>query len=230
MKTKTMLLTMMLAVILSALPVIAFAQAKANKTKKPENLKSEKIQLFNGKDLSNWVFKLKDPAIDPSRVFTVRNGIICISGDPFGYMRTTDTYSDYELHVEWRWPKEPTNSGVFVHAQEPDAIWLKCIECQLQAGNAGDFVCMNGADMAERTDKSKPFVKKLASSSEKPAGEWNTMKVICRSNIIEVYVNEVLQNKGTNVSLSSGHICLQSEGKDIEFRNVYLTKLDKQRE
>jgi len=79
--------------------------------------------------------------------------------------------------------------------------------------------------MNERTDKSKPFVKKLAPSSEKTTGEWNTMEIICKSNTVEVFVNGVLQNKGTNVNLSKGSICLQSEGKDIEFRNVYLTKL-----
>jgi hypothetical protein len=53
------------------------------------------------------------------------------------------------------------------------------------------------------------------------------MEVVCKSNTIEVYVNGVLQNKGTGVSVSSGHICLQSEGKEIEFRNVELTKLKK---
>ncbi len=67
----------------------------------------------------------------------------------------------------------------------------------------------------------------MADSSEKPAGEWNTMEVICKSDTIEVIVNGVLQNKGTGVSMSKGHICLQSEGKDIEFRNVFLTKLKK---
>jgi hypothetical protein len=186
-----------------------------------------KIQLFNGKDLSNWVFKLKDSSVDPAKVFTVNNGVIHITGNPFGYMRTKASYSDYKLHVEWRWPSEATNSGVFVNAQPPDSIWLKCVECQLKAGNAGDFVCMNGADMAERTDKSKPFVSKLAASSEKPAGDWNTMEVICKSNTIEVLVNGTLQNKGTNVSVTSGSICLQSEGKDVEFRNVYLNELKK---
>jgi len=35
-------------------------------------------------------------------------------------MRTKDIYSDYKLHAEWRWPTEATNSGVFVHAQQPD--------------------------------------------------------------------------------------------------------------
>lgn len=227
MKTKIIQFATLLIIILLVTPYVAIAQSKSKKTKSQKNPKSENIQLFNGKDLSNWVFQLKDQAIDPATVFTVQNGVIHISGNPFGYMRTKDTYSDYKLHVEWRWPAEATNSGVFVHAQQPDTIWLKCVECQLQAGNAGDFVCMNGADMNERTDKSKISVKKMVASSEKPTGEWNTMEVVCKTNTIEVFVNGVLQNKGTNVSVSKGHICLQSEGKDVEFRNVFLNKLKK---
>lgn len=223
METRKIRLVTLLIIILLAIQNVTAAQVKSKNNKKAEKSKSESIQLFNGKDLSNWVFKLKDPVIDPATVFTVRDGVIHISGNPFGYMRTKDIYSDYKLNVEWRWPSEATNSGVFVHAQQPDTIWLKCIECQLKAGNAGDFVCMNGADMMERTDKSKASVKKIAASSEKPAGEWNTMEVVCNENTIEVYVNGILQNKGTNVSVSKGSICLQSEGKDVEFRNVYLT-------
>lgn len=225
MKSKMIRLTTLLIITLLAIQGITMAQTKVNNKIKDEKIISGDIILFNGKDLSNWVFKLKDASIDPASVFTIRNGVIHITGNPFGYMRTKDTYSDYNLHVEWRYPSEATNSGVFVHAQPPDSIWLKCVECQLQAGNAGDFVCMNGADMSERTDKSKVFVKKLASSSEKPTGEWNTMEITCKSNTIEVVVNGVFQNKGTNVNLSKGSICLQSEGKDIEFRNVYLNKV-----
>ena len=81
--------------------------------------------------------------------------------------------------------------------------------------------------MTERTNKASMSVKKMAASSEKPTGEWNTMEVTCSANTIEVIVNGVLQNKGTNVNVSEGFICLQSEGKDVEFRNVFLTKLKK---
>jgi hypothetical protein len=227
MKTRIIRFTILLLITLFVAPSFAEAQSKAKKTKTQKITKGKKIQLFNGKDLSNWVFQLKDPAIDPATVFTAQDGIIHISGNPFGYMRTKEIYSDYKLHVEWRWPVEATNSGVFVHGQQPDAIWLKCIECQLKAGNAGDFVCMNGADMNERTDKTKTSVKKMADSSEKPTGEWNTMEVICKANTIEVIVNGVLQNKGTNISVSEGSICLQSEGKEIEFRKIFLNKLKK---
>jgi hypothetical protein len=218
MKTRTIRQVSLLIMFLSVTLNIVICQTKSKD-------QSEKIQLFNGKDLGNWVFCLKDKTVVPATVFQVRNGVIHISGNPFGYMRTQDSYSDYRLHVEWRWPSEPTNSGVFVHGQKPDSIWLRCVECQLMASNAGDFVCMNGADMNERTDKSTIIVRKMAASSEKTAGEWNTMEVVCKGNTIEVYINGVLQNRGTNVSVSQGSICLQSEGKDIEFRNVFLNRL-----
>jgi hypothetical protein len=218
------------AILIAALLATSLLINAQTNEKKPENSslnKQEAVRLFNGKDLSNWVFFLKDNTVDPATVFTARDGIIHITGNPFGYMRTKGTYSNYRLHVEWRWPTEATNSGVFVHCQTPDAIWLKCIECQLQAGNAGDFVCMSGADMDERTDKSNAVVRKKGPSSELPAGQWNTMEVVCSRNTIEVYVNGILLNKGTNTSVSSGSISLQSEGKDIEFRNVYLSGLNK---
>jgi len=213
--------------LLIVLAITATSACMQSRQKKNSLNGTETVQLFNGENLNNWVFRLRDQTVDPSTVFTVQNNVINISGNPFGYMRTKDSYSDYTLHLEWRWPVEATNSGVFVHAQLPDTIWLKCIECQLQNGNAGDFVCMSGADMTERSDKSTRVVRKMAVSSEKPAGEWNTMELVCEGNTIEVTVNGVLQNKGTGVSESEGHICLQSEGKDIEFRNIYLTKLMK---
>lgn len=219
MKTKSILVILLIALIFIGSTNVGFTQSKSKK--------AQSIQLFNGKDLSNWTFYLKDPKVDPSTVFTVQSNVIHITGNPFGYMRTKETFSDYTLHVEWRWPVEGTNSGVFVHCQLPDTIWITGIECQLQAGNAGDFACVGETDMKERTDKTKKgrMIKKMAESSEKPVGEWNSMDIICKSNTIEVKVNGVLQNKGTEVSVSKGYIVLQSEGKDVEFRNVVLTKL-----
>lgn len=182
--------------------------------------------LFNGRDLSSWTFFIKDQSVDPAGVFVVKDAAIRITGNPFGYMRTRGQFADYKLHLEWRWPVEATNSGVFIHAQEPDAQWPQCIEVQLKAGDAGDFICVSGASMNERVDENNRIIKKMNESNELPVGEWNTMEVICRGNTIEVYVNGTLQNKGTGLTLTKGSICLQSEGKDIEFRNVFLTRLE----
>ncbi len=215
-------------ILLTVAVIVSFSSCGRTKTKKngTETVSStEKIMLFNGKDLSNWTFFLRDPSVNAGEVFTVANDVIHISGDPFGYMRTKEVYSNYALHVEWRYPAEATNSGVFIHVQQPDTIWPECIEIQLKAGDAGDLLCMGGSDMNERTDKSTRVVAKLAESAEKPVGEWNIMELVCISDNIDVTLNDVLMNRASGVSLKEGHICLQSEGKAIEFRNVYLTRL-----
>jgi hypothetical protein len=224
MKMRSIKLIALLITALIIIPAASFGQGKGKTAK--EN-KTQNIQLFNGKNLKNWEFYLRDASVDPAKVFTVQNGVIHITGDPFGYMRTKQQYADYVLHVEWRYPKELSNSGVFVHTQKPDTIWPMCVENQLKAGGAGDFVLMNGASINEQKDKNSRVVAKMTSSNEKPVGEWNSMDVTCSGNTIQVSVNGTLQNKGTGLNVTKGHICLQSEGKDIEFRNVFITKIRK---
>jgi hypothetical protein len=81
MKTKIIRIAAILIIMLLVAPAAALAQAKDKKTKKA---KKGTIQLFNGKDLNNWVFKLRDPSVDPATVFTAKDGIIHILGNPFG--------------------------------------------------------------------------------------------------------------------------------------------------
>ncbi len=186
----------------------------------------ETVPLYNEKDLSGWEFQLKDPAVSPVTVFTSEEGMIRISGDPFGYMRTMAEYSNYELNLEWRWPKEAGNSGVFVHVSGENKIWPKCIECQLHAGDAGDFIMMGGTTIAEMTDPSEIRVPKYRESSENPVGQWNQYRILCKPDSIILYVNGILQNIGTRPGISSGSIGLQSEGAPIEFRNLQLKELE----
>ena len=189
------------------------------------------IDLFNGKDLSNWGFVLQDNKTDAD-VFSVKDGVIHVKGTPFGYMYTKEKYSNFNLHVEWRWPGEASNSGIFVFVQNENQVWPNAIECQLKAGNAGDLVLLNGSDIAEfKTNPGEerpkfPVVKGFNPSPEMAPGEWNNANIICINGFISVYINGVLQNMGTNSLHKSGNIALQSEGKDIQFRNVRLTPFE----
>lgn len=61
---------------------------------------------------------------------------------------------------------------------------------------------------------------------ENPVGEWNKVECIAKGGRIEVYVNGRLVNIASNSSLTKGKIQLQSEGAEIFYRNIYLTKLD----
>ena len=188
----------------------------------------KKIKLFNGKNLSNWNFVVEKDAEPASQVYSVQKGVINIKGAPLGYMYTKEKYSNYILHVEYRWAEGESNSGIFLLIEDPKNPFPNGIECQLAAGKAGDFVLLGGSDLAEfKTEPGKrrpafPVVDKRNSSSEKAAGEWNSVDISVKDGVINVYVNGVHQNVGTN-KVKSGHIGLQSEGKAVQFRNVTLT-------
>lgn len=192
----------------------------------------KKIALWNGEDFAGWKRVVADPSVDVNEVWQIRSRVLYCSGKPNGYIRTEGKYKNYHLHVEWRWPETPTNSGVLLHGSGPDEVWPPCIECQLKAGNAGDLVLMNGTgitvDGVDRKNAAKRFVviEKKAPASESPAGQWSSYDIFCKGDSIRCLVNNVPQNEGTRASPSSGWIGLQSEGGPIEFRNVYLEPLD----
>lgn len=186
---------------------------------------NEPKELFNGKNLEGWTCILDEKSNVPtSEVYGVKDGNIHIVGNPFGYMRTDKKYSNYKLHVEWRWVGEGTNSGLFLHVQDGDKLWPNAIECQLGNGKAGDFVMLGGSKIAEVESKGKFPIKERIGNFEKPVGEWNTAEAVCQGNSITIYINGQLQNQATSET-SEGYIALQSEGGPIEFRNVYLTEL-----
>jgi hypothetical protein len=186
--------------------------------------------LFNGKDLSNWNFVIEGDSVPAAQVYSVDDGAILVQGHPFGYMYTKEKYGNCTLEVEWSWVDEATNSGIFLLIADPKNPFPNGIECQLHAGDAGDFVLLGGSDLAEYklpeglTERPKfPVIKKRAASNEKPVGEWNKAKIHLKDGQITVYINDVLQNSGTN-RVKEGHIGLQSEGKKVRFRNVRITK------
>jgi hypothetical protein len=186
--------------------------------------------LFNGRDLDGWRPYLVDNTVDPASVWSVRDGVLRCEGTPLGYLRTTQEYSNYRLHLEWRWPEVPTNSGVLLHTQAPDQVWPLCIEAQLKSGHAGDLVTMGqrsritveGEVYQTPPDKIAWAIPKQHPNSENPVGQWNSYDIICSEDTIRLYVNGVLQNTGTRASVKRGSIGLQSEGSPIEFRNIYL--------
>jgi hypothetical protein len=185
---------------------------------------TERIELFNGKDFAGWTFCLRSNA-EPAKTYTVTNGLIHCTGQPYGYMRTEKSYRDYHLTVEWRFVKVASgadNSGVFVHIQQPDQVWPKCIENQGQYQRQGDFVMMSGATGKVRDAVARGGARTREAQNEKPAGEWNTYEVVCSGATVKNYVNGKLMNEATECSISSGAIGLQSEGGEFEVRKVTL--------
>jgi len=211
----------------------------------PESMKEPPapVALFNGRDLTGWHADV--PAADggasvqPS--FVVRDGLLVSQGKPEGHLISDESFHDYRLVVEWRWSGEPGNCGILVHTSTPRRLYgmfPQSIECQLFAGNAGDFWCIGEdiavPDMEKRRgprekwgvdgDKARRIVN-LTDGSEKPAGEWNEMVIECRGRTIDVRVNGTLVNHGTECTADRGQIAIQAEGAPCEFRKVELRSL-----
>ena len=191
--------------------------------------KQQSMEIFNGKDLSNWEFVLENDAAPANEVYTVSDGVITIAGEPLGYMYTKEKYRNYTLEMEYRWAENASNSGIFVLIEDPTNPFPNGVECQLKAGQAGDFVLLGGSDLNEFTlpegvteRPAFPVIDKLEPSSEKPTGEWNKAKFVVLDGDITVYINDVLQNRATS-NVMEGHIGLQSEGEAIQFKNIVIS-------
>lgn len=195
---------------------------------------NKKTILFNGENLDNWSIYTGNADVNPESVFWVEDGILNTSGEPFGYLRSKESYSNYKLHVEWRWPGEPTNSGVLIHVQGDDRIFPHCIEAQLMHGKAGDIVLMgagagvtvkDSAFMVSSNERFYMSIPKFEDSSEKAPGEWNSYDITSVDGNLELVVNGVVQHSATELTMNEGNIALQSEGSPLQFRKVYLVEL-----
>lgn len=174
----------------------------------------------------------------------VRDGKLVSLGTPKGHLVSEKEYANYQLVVEYRFPAEPGNCGVLVHASTPryrGNMFPKSIEVQMQHGEAGDFWCIGEnievSDMEKRRPRvspTQPFggeqndarrILNLTDDSEKPTGEWNTMIIECKGDQIVVHVNGDLVNHGSKSTATKGRIAIQAEGSEVEIRKIMLTPL-----
>lgn len=233
------LLTVALVAHLSILATGAAQDAavKAN----PSNAKS--TSLFNGKDLSGWHVDVPhlDENPDAKPTFIVRDGNLVSLGQPNGHLITDAKHKNYRLEVEYRFPGQPGNCGVLVHASTPRALYKmfpQSIEVQMNHQHAGDFWCIvediTVPDMVKRrgpqekwgiTEGKARRILNLTDGSEQPLGQWNRMVIECVGDAVKVWVNDDLVNHGMKCTATEGQIALQAEGSEVEFRKLLLTPI-----
>ncbi len=71
------------------------------------NAPSDAIVLFNGDNLNQWV--LADDTTKQSD-WNVNKGILTVNKKS-GNIQTRQSFTDYQLHIEWRIPKNITGTG-----------------------------------------------------------------------------------------------------------------------
>ncbi|MCC2668148.1 MAG: hypothetical protein K0Q72_619 [Armatimonadetes bacterium] len=143
----------------------AVSAAAALASVAPAAARSKTLQLFNGKDLTNFYSWLVDYKYeDPHKVFTVDTvdgaPAIRVSGRHYGAFITRQEYSNYHLVAEYSWGTatwggrkgRTRDSGILLHCQGPDGNtgkdfngpWMLSQECQIIQGGTGDFIMVAG--------------------------------------------------------------------------------------
>jgi hypothetical protein len=131
---------------------------------------SDAIVLFNGHDLSQWE-TAKDRS--PAR-WNVHDGIVTVD-KATGNIQTKQHFRNYQLHLEWRVPKDITgegqargNSGLFLASTGPGD---EGYEIQiLDSYNNKTYVNGQAASIYKQ---SAPLVNAM-----RPPGEWQTYDLV----------------------------------------------------
>ena len=132
---------------------------------------SDAIVLFDGKSLDEWV-SVKDPK-SPAE-WTLADGVITVDKSK-GNIQTKRSFTDYQLHIEWRIPANITGTG---QARGNSGIFLA------STGNGDDGYEMQVLDSYNNTTyvngQTASIYKQsipLANACKKP-GEWQTYDII----------------------------------------------------
>lgn len=195
---------------------------------------SDAIELFNGKDLSQWQGSNGGEA-----KWVVADGVATVNGT--GSIRTKEEFGDVQLHVEWATPAEVKgdgqgrgNSGVYLQGRYEIQVLDSYQNKTYFNGQAGSFY----GNFAP-----------LVNASRKP-GEWQTYEIIFHApkpgsdgkegqpgsfTVLHngVLVQDHIPVKGQASTAAefkgkgaTGPLILQDHGNPVRYRNIWIRRLD----
>jgi hypothetical protein len=172
--------------------------------------------LFDGKSLDGWVSVATDR-------FTARQGVLAYDGGT-GWLRSVKVYKDFEFRAEYRILRPGSDSGVFFHASaasNPKGPYWPSKGYQLQVIDAENNFMFFGHGTPLKSDRKTEGLKKVM----KGPGEWQSIRLKVVGNRAEAWLNGTLITVSDSISLPEGHIGLQGEHGQIEWRALEIKEL-----
>ena len=203
--------------------------------------------LFNGKDFTGWhAFKQKtvgdnwiiDPTEQAIQVHKAEGSTTHGQGD----LTTDGEYENYELRLDWK-ISACGNSGIIYNILEIDSL-----SATYQSGpemQVLDNTCHPDAKIIKHRAGDLYDMISCSVENVKPAGEWNSIRLICNNGKVEHWQNEQKlveydQNAPTWKTMIAGSkfktmpyfgtsrkgkIALQDHGDKVWYRNIKIRKL-----
>jgi Domain of Unknown Function (DUF1080) len=186
----------------------------------------------------NWI----NVNTDPDTWRKNKDLLIC-TGKPIGVMRSEKQYENFILQIEWKHMEAGGNSGVFVWSDAspdeksrlPGGVEVQMLELDWVNQNIrdgvkppiayvhGELFGVGGVETVPdnpRGTRSKSIENRCLGK-----GEWNSYTVVCVDGVIKLSVNGKFVNGISKSTARKGYLCLESEGAEIQFRNLRIITL-----
>lgn len=192
--------------------------------------------LFDGKTTTGWKNFKKD-SVGPG--WQVKNGELTRADKGAGDIVTTDKFTAFELVLDYKISKGG-NSGLMFHVtDEGGTPWMTGPEIQIQDNK-------DGHDPQKAGWLYQLYQPAKDVDATKPAGEWNTLRVLISPEKSSVWMNgtkyydfvkgskewdeKVAKSKFGKMATfgkpTSGMISLQDHGNEVAFRNVKVRVIE----
>ena len=228
---RTAILTVLLGCALMPYPIAGLTQSD----------ESGFVPLFNGKDLSGWVYGRRGEKENRAgRGYQVADGVIYCTKEDGGNLYTEKEYADFAFRFEFRLT-ENANNGIGIRAPLAGDAAYAGIEIQVLDDGGSQYTAL------------KPFqyhgsiygVVPSKRGFQKAVGEWNSEEIVTRGRQVTVRLNgttivdanlddvtdeailkahrDLNKPEGSRgIANTKGHIGLLGHGTRVEFRNLRI--------
>ena len=192
--------------------------------------------LFNGKDLSGWVYGKKGTGENKDGAgYQVQDGVLFSTVKDGGNLYTEKEYGDFVFRFEFRLTQN-ANNGVAIRAPLTGDSAYVGMEIQVLDDSGPSF---KGKLRPSQYHGSIYDVFAAKSGFQKPVGEWNEEEITAQGRRITVKLNgtvivdanlddvkdEAVLKKHPGLANKKGHIGFLGHGARVEFRNMRIKEL-----
>jgi len=169
--------------------------------------------LFNGKDLHGWHVMNKGQ-------FSVKDGVLFLNKGG-GWLRSDKEYKDFELRLDFRFLHAKANSGIFFRASKEGNNY-PAKNYQVQTMDDPSLASLFKGGLPAKNDKKD---KEALQKVQKPAGKWQSYDISVQGPRVEVKLNGTVITTAEGLADIAGHIGIQGEGGQLEFKNIRIKEL-----
>lgn len=195
------------------------AAFKNIKIKELPHKAGKKVNLFNGKDINNWVKY-------GTELWYVQDGLLVCESGPnkqYGYLGTREYYDNFDLTVEFKQVADG-NSGVFIRSIVDKNAKVEGwqVEVAPKGNDTGGIYESYGRGWLKQIPDEKENILQQ--------GEWNKMRILLKGNNIQTWLNgqPMVNLTDDKIGAGQGRIALQIHaggGIKVLWRNLKLKTL-----